>query len=391
MVDNLPLLMRQARQYVMQKSYHEAVEAYQTILQCEGMQKSIDMWLRLAWCYEQVESWDDALAMYEHVIVMYQQNNEETEAKALETKLQSIHAHTHSELENHSDLSVNESDEAMDFPELLLCLKRMGSELTLAEGSVLCKAGDLSDVLWLLEEGTLGVQLPDYLLDGEDVLSAADGLSVLVGELGFFTRQRRSAKVWTKDICRLYQIEMSDIDACPIASFRLALHELLKQYWMYPILSKHSIFERMNDIDRRSLCDLFEPVDVLSGVSLIHYDEDHDGAYLLQQGCLFFVYESEDGEKQVSSMFPGDMVHLGGLLHAYRANYEVRAATNVRLLHLSRKNIEAFIKSRPWMVDVLLRYSRRSAWCQVMRPDDAYLWMTNREIQHRRVTLNTDD
>ncbi|MDQ6990435.1 MAG: cyclic nucleotide-binding domain-containing protein [Mariprofundaceae bacterium] len=262
----------------------------------------------------------------------------------------------------------------------------MGKSFVMSEGDILCEAGDPSHMLWLLESGKLGVQLPEYLEDGEDELSATDELSVLVGELGFFTRQRRSAKVWAKEVCQIYQISFEMIDSCDDLAFQQAMQALLKHYWMYPILSKHAIFERINDVDRRALCDLFVPIDMAPGECLIHHGEDHDGAYLLQQGCLFFMYESETGKEHVSSMVPGDIVHLGGLLHAYHANYEVCTATAVRLLHISRQHMERFLKTRPWMVDVLLRYSRRPAWRQIMRPDDAYLWMTNREIKHRAVS-----
>jgi len=401
MDNELPVLIRQARQLLTKKSYHEAVATYQEIVQCEDMKHSKDMWLRLAWCYEQMEAWGDACAMYEHVADMYEQQDEADAAQALDAKVQDICAAWIPKdeiLESSEVLQVSEVLEetpepptAMDFPDLLNELKGIGDVLTLTTGEVLCEAGDPADFLWLLEDGVLGIQLPEYLEDGEDMLVAEDGVSVLLGELGLFTRQRRSARVRAKQTSRLFQIPISTIEACESAAFKLAMLDLLKHYWMYPILSKHSIFERMNDVDRRALCDLFTPICMPSGVRLIHYGEDHDGAYLLQQGCLFFICKSETGEKQVSSMFPGDMVHLGGLLHAYEANYEVRTATSVRLLHLSRHNIESFIKSRPWMVDILLRYSRRAAWRQVMHPDDAYLWMTNREIHQRRVSLSTDE
>jgi len=391
MHSKLPTLMRRARQLVMQQSYEEATTTYQTILQCDGMQDSMDIRLRLAWCYEQTEAWGDACAMYKHVIQLYQQQGNDVSAQALQEKIQGLHHRAETDAKaKHISPSLQQQT-ALDFPALLNRLKDMGDVRTLAAGEVLCEAGEPSTVMWLLEEGVLGVQLPDYLLDGEDILTATDELSVLVGELGFFTRQRRSAKVWAKQACRLVQISIQAMDSCQDIPFKLAMSELLKQYWMYPILSKHSIFERMNDIDRRALCDLFTPIDLPSGMSLIQHGEDHDGAYLLQQGCLFFVYASETGQQQLSSMFPGDMVHLGGLLNAYRADYEVRTATNVRLLHLSRHHINDFLKNRPWMVDVLLRYSRRAAWRQVMRPDDAYLWKTNREIHQRKVRLNHDD
>ena len=376
--------MRQARKSAMQEDYADAIRCYQQILQVDTVKENMDLQLRLAWCFEQNEQWQEARRAYARLFDQYEKRGEWEAARLLKPKLQQLQ-----DLQK-LPVEVAKHVETLSFPELLRVLKDMGSEFELDAGDVLCDAGDTSHVLWLLEEGILGVKMPDYPNDEPDDLCARDGVSVLVGELGLFTHQRRSARVWARNRCRLYAVPVQHIEALEDTAFQSGMYDLLKTYWIDPILSKHAIFERVNDVDRRYLSTFLKPLDMKPGATLVKPGEDHDGAYLLQRGCLFFVHEKVDTE-QVTSIYPGDLVHLSGLLHGYRGSYEIRVATEARLLYLSREDFDLFAMRRPWIIQALLHYSRRPAWLQVTHPDDAYLWMTDRQIRQRHVSLKGDE
>lgn len=77
---------------------------------------------------------------------------------------------------------------------------------------------------------------------------------------------------------------------------------------------------------------------------MIEAKEEHDGAYLLQMGCLFFLHDTaspiddeldDENGNLLSSVVPGDMIQMGGLLYGYQSPYRIVAATPVRLLRLS--------------------------------------------------------
>ena len=366
-------LMKQARRCVQEERYQDAIACYQQLLMHDGM-GSLDMYLRVAWCYEQEEAWGGALASYQQALQQYQDQGEDKSAQSLQKKIQHI-----------QNMYLKHPSSCMDRSTLLNTLRQMGEIMWLEEGSVLCEAGDVSDVLWILEAGELGVQLPEYLHDAPDCLIAKDGKPVLLGELGLFTHQRRSAKIWAVHASCLYRINIHTIEAHTDVRFQAAMHALLMDYWVYPLLSKHTLFERMNDVDRRELCQVFTPMDIPTGEYVLRTGEDHDGAYLLQQGCLFFIDKKAGEKPDVIAMNPGDMVHLGGLLRGYQAVYDVKTATPVRLLHLSRDDFAIFAEKRAWILKALVRQSRASVRAQLLHPDDAYLWMTDREIKPRRV------
>ncbi len=365
--------MQKARSLVQEERYLDAIACYQQILLHEPLD-ALDTHLRLAWCYEQQEMWGDALSFYQKVLAEYEKREEHSADQVLLQKMQAM-----------QKKYIQHHHQYMDRTELLTVFHDMGELIWLEEEEVLCDAGDVSDGLWILEAGALGVQLPEYLHDEPDMLIAKDGRPVLVGELGVFTRQRRTAKVWAAHSSCLYYVSLKSIEAYTDVRFQAAMYALLVDYWIYPLLSKHSLFERMNDIDRRELCQVFTPVSHQAGAYVLRDGENHDGAYLLQQGCLFFMDMQAEAQPDVIAMNPGDMVHLGGLLHGYHAVYDVKAATDVRLLHLSRDDFERFAKKRAWMLQALVRQTRASVRAQLLHPDDAYLWMSDREIKPRRV------
>jgi len=109
---------------------------------------------------------------------------------------------------------------------------------------------------------------------------------------------------------------------------------------------------------------------------------------------LFFLHDTanpiddeldDENGNLLSSVVPGDMIHMGGLLHGYQSPYRIVAATPVRLLRLSLEAFELFSLRRPWIVQAVVRYCRRPVHLQVMRPKDDYLWKSNRHIELRRI------
>jgi len=387
---NVHVLMRQARKAASKEEYEEARGLYQQLLDSDAMQGNLDVQLRLAWCYEHLGQIDEASNLYQGVIKQYKDDGELGAAEALQKSMDALFNPAEAEEE------VTEVQEvvALDKLELMQALQEMGQEIELQPGDMLCKAGDMPDTLWLLLLGTLTVHMPDYTEDEPDKLCAQVGEFVLVGELGVFTEQRRCASVYAEGLCRLCAIPAKSIRACKDLSFQAGMEWLLRKYWVDPVLAQHAIFERVNDVDRLRLSQSLDVVELEPGQCLIEAKEEHDGAYLLQMGCLFFLHDTdspiddelddEDGNL-LSSVVPGDMIHMGGLLHSYQSPYRVVAATPVRLLHLSREVFELFSLRRPWIVQAVLRYCRRPVHLQVMRPKDDYLWKSDRHIELRRI------
>lgn len=278
---------------------------------------------------------------------------------------------------------------AMDDHDLMQRLCAMGQPTLLRAGETLCRHGDVADGLWLLLEGKLSIHNPGYLEDS-CIEARADTL-VLVGENGLFTAQRRNADVTASCDSKLVAISILSIRqrSTEEPAFAEAMERLTRERWVEPVLSRHAVFERVNDIDRLRLAKTFQRMEISAGNILIHKGEDHDGAYLVLDGCLFVAFENnlEDAAAEtIASAHPGDLIHLGGLLHEYKSPYLVQAATPATLLYLSRHDFEPYTLQRPWIIQAILQYIRRPAHLQVMHPEDEYLWTTNRHIKLRRVS-----
>ena len=386
------VLMRQARKAANKEQYEEACGLYQQVLASDAMQDNFDIQLRLAWCYEHLGQADEACSLYQGVIQQYKDDGELGAAEALQKSVDALLAPVEV-LEEPVEEDIQEVI-ALDKVQLMEALQAMGENIELLPGDMLCDVGDMPDTLWLLMLGTLTVHMPDYTEDAPDKLCAQAGEFVLVGELGVFTEQRRYATVYAEGSCRLCAIPSKSIRACKDLAFQAGMERLLRKHWVDPVLAQHAIFERVNDVDRLRLSQSLEVVELEPGQCLIAAKEEHDGAYLLQMGCLFFLHDvdspiddeldDEDGNL-LTSVVPGDMVHMGGLLHGYQSPYRVVAATPVRLLHLSRDAFEFFALRRPWIVQAVVRYCRRPVHLQVMRPKDDYLWKSDRHIELRRI------
>jgi len=383
--------MRKARKAVTSNAYAEACECYEIILSHDGMENHLDMMLRYAWCLEHCGKISQACNVYSKVRQQYQDDGELEAAQSLQDNIDRLKL-GESALADEPDEPDNVN--ALDDASLMQCLKELGEIIELCEGDVLCRSGDFPNCLWLLETGKLSVHMLGYDNDPPDSLIAKDdGHLVLVGELGLFTQVRRSATLTASSPCKLWRISARSIEACHIDGFQAGMEQFLRKHWVYPLLSRHEIFERMNDIDRHRLSEKLEVVSIHPGDVLLEKDEEHAGAYLLQQGCLFCSPNDsqfgKDGDQHfdlLSSVLPGDIVNIGGLLRNHPSAIQVVAATPVRMLYLSCEVFEEFALRRPWIIQAVLRYANRPADAQIMRPDEGYLWKTDRQIKLRRVT-----
>lgn len=391
-MSDIPLskLLRQARKAASNEAYHEAGELYASIIKLPEMADDLDIRLRYAYCAEKTENLQQAIETYNEVIVIYHQSGEAGAAAALEQTVEGLK----NGLGEKEELQQEEPEEecevaALSDAELMRRLCEMGELISLSPGEMLCHEGDMPHTLWLMRSGSLTIHLPDY--DEPDSITVKDGHLTLIGEIGFFTSQRRVAAVEVAAAAELFAVNTTDILKCRESdpAFRGAMERLILERWAEPVLAHHTVFERINDIDRMRLMNSFKRITIGPGETLIEEGEEHNNTYMLQSGCLFFMhseehrdegFETHDGSMTVC-IFPGEMIHLGGLLKGYRSEYRVLTATPVKLLRLSQEDFEVFTMRRPWIAQAILRFSHRPAHLQIMRPEDDYLWKADRHVK----------
>jgi len=382
---NIPALLRKARKAAGAEDFATAKDLYAQVLAEKNDGDDLDIKLRYAWCLEHLGEMDECLAIYRDVVGRYRQQGESGAAEALEGTIREL------EKSRKKQEEKPVVEEPLVVPmaafEVMEQLAEMGKQRQLQAGEVLCHYNDAPNELWLLWAGKLRVELPDY--DEPFHIEATDNGWVVVGEIGFYTLQRRAATVVAEDPSTLYEVSAQLIRerAANDPSFAHAVESIMRDKWVEPVLTRHSVFERINDVDRRRLAHAFEPMTLNPGEILIEAGGEYDGAYMLRSGCMFFLhgdkaaddrFESSDGH--MLSVMPGEIVHLGGLLKGFKSPYRVVAATPVQLLYLPREKFEPFALRRPWIIPAILKLSRSPAQMQVLHPEDNYLWAADRTI-----------
>ncbi len=388
-------LIKQARQAIKNKDYSEACVLYRKLLEHEEARDNIDFRFRLAWCSEKAGYINDACALYEEIIAHYHQQGETGAAASLQAILDRLRRPK--EITSAVDFeALAKADRKRLMHQLLL----MGEERVLAKGKQLFNAGDVAKHLWILLEGSVRISWPEHEHDDRIVTVAAGEDPELFAEDSVFTLQRREYAVTGERISRLMAVAIDQITQLRQQSidFDIAMEHLMRERWVTPILSRHPIFQRVNDIDRVRISHLFEPVELQVGECLMRRNEEHQAAYLVQEGCLFLVHErvehdEEDEESEepddgalLASVLPGCFLHLGGLLRGYESSCRVVAITPVRLLRLTQQTFESISSRRPWMIQALLRLVRLPIAEQVMEPHEDDLWNTNNKIKLRKVS-----
>ncbi len=384
---NASRLIREARKATQRGDFDAAEAAYRQLREMPQFRNDVDISLRLAWCAERTGDYSEALTAYEAVLREYQEQDDEGAARVVEGLIEQIRLH----LED-ADVETDAPSTLEDAPgdaEVLRRLMTAGRQRYLADGETLCREGDPSRQVWLLLEGRIEVMAPGW--QDTSVLTGRHDAPYILGELGYFTGQRRAATLVARSYVEVVEIDVRDIRAMCAHSPRLAMgvERMFRERLVERVLSRHAIFERVNDVDRRKLALAFDYREMGPGEVLIEAGREHDGTYLVQSGCLLLT--PVDGESPGASgitepigVLPGEMVHVGGLLRGYVPRYRVMTATPVRLLHLSRERFDPFTLRRPWIVQAVLQQSRKPPHLQVMRPDEDYLWHVR-----RRVTLET--
>ncbi|MDQ6954638.1 MAG: cyclic nucleotide-binding domain-containing protein [Mariprofundaceae bacterium] len=383
----MQILMRQARKAACKEQYQEACSLYQQIITADAMKDNLDIKLRLAWSHERLGNIKEACELYLQVIHQYTISGEEGAARALQKSIDALQTPIKENIKT-PDIK------ALDDAEMMVVLQQMGSDIQLLPSDILYREGDIPDTVWMLKQGSLSIHMTSYN-DCDDIEErhAQQGALVLIGELSLFTGQRRYATVRAESLCRLCGITIQRINAHKDLAFQAGMKRLLCQLWVDPTLAQHDIFERMNDVDRLYLSQSLEAIELEAGQCLMQAGEEHDGAYLVQTGCLFYLHDAnyshedelEDGSL-LTSVVSGDMVNLGGLLHGYQSECRIVAATPSRLLRLSKEMFELFALRRPWIIQAVLRYCRRPSHLQALQPAEDYLWKHNKHVELRRVT-----
>ncbi|HKI60915.1 MAG TPA: cyclic nucleotide-binding domain-containing protein [Mariprofundaceae bacterium] len=371
-------IFRQARAASAANDFETARRLYAQMWQSPIWRRDREVQLHYAYSCERTGDYTEAMDAYKSLMEHYNSSPDEEAALVEESMVRMREMMAESE----QDMSARVVDSVRDESEARLIghLFDHAYERNFAAGEKLCSLGDPAGHMWLLVSGEV-----DVLVPGESVraISGSEKRPCMLGELAYFTGMRRAATLCCATDVLLLELPYERIETLlsEDETLRPMLEHLFRHRLVLRILSQHDLFKLFNDVDRRRVTMCFENTAMHAGQILIEQGVEDPNAFLVQSGTMLLIKRKGDGsEELLSSMHPGDMFHLGGLLRGFASPYRVVAGTPTRLLRMPRHRFEPFMQARPWLIKSILKLSRMSSERQILHPEAKNLWATNRYI-----------
>jgi len=361
--------------------YEKAYKLFGVLWESEFWKEDIDVLKHYANASEQVGDHSRALMIYTKLMQIMTLNPADVAGSLVQssmTRLTSMlkDGKVEGEIEGHTLDMDYDSDEAS----LVDNLFKYASEISLPRGSTICETEDIANHMWLLVEGHVDVLVSNITAT---TLFGSRNNPCLMGEVAYFTGMRRSATLKCVSEVRLLELSFNDILDLVSKDEKIQplLDHLFRSRLGYHLLSQHDIFKKLDEHERKSVALSFKHTSYLPSKILVEQGLPRNNAFLVQSGTLLMLKKEEGGEFElISSMHPGDIFHLGGLLKDFKAPYRVVTGTPCRLLRLKAETFEPVMKKHPWLIKDVLSRSREEAERQILHPEQENLWAANRYI-----------
>ena len=239
-------------------------------------------------------------------------------------------------------------------------LERAGSlllEQQLAPGTVLGREGGYGDKLFLVIEGSLGLQIsntegaePQYL--------AAVSPGEITGELALLTGYPRAATIFTKEqsvvaelsradfelLCREYPEEMASV----VGWMRGRMHS----YQVRAAMNESSLLKDVPEAVKSEIETGFQWKELHSGETLFRQEDIGDALYLIVSGRIQLVRENDAAdmarsERILKELGPGEMFGEMALLTGKARSATAYAIRDTQLVYLDRQSFDRIVSSYP--------------------------------------------
>ncbi|MDQ6981330.1 MAG: cyclic nucleotide-binding domain-containing protein [Ghiorsea sp.] len=361
--------------------YEKAYRLFGELWESEFWSEDRDVLLHYANASEHVGDHTRALNIYTKLMESMTLNPSDTTGTLIQASMSRLNELVHdgsveSEIEGHNLDVAYDEEEARLVDELF----KYATELSLPAGTTICESEDIANHMWLLVDGQVDVLIANI---NTTTLTGSRTHPCLMGEVAYFTGMRRAATLKCASDVKLLELSFNDIVDLESKdpNVQPLLDHVFRSRLGYHLLSQHDIFKKLDDDERKEVALCMRHTSYLPSKILVEQGLPRDNAFMVQSGTLLMLKKGEDGNFElISSMHPGDIFHLGGLLVGFRAPYRVVTGTPCRLLRLKAELFEPMMKKHPWLIKDILAHSREEAERQILHPEKENLWAANRYI-----------
>ncbi|MDX8387040.1 MAG: cyclic nucleotide-binding domain-containing protein [Ghiorsea sp.] len=361
--------------------FQKAYKLFGKLWESEFWSEDRDVLLHYANACEQVGDHTRALNIYTKLMESMTLNPSDVTGTLIQASMSRLNDMVHDgsvegKIEG-NNLDVEYDDEARLVDELF----KYATELTLPAGTYICEAEDIANHMWLLMDGEVEVLISNISTAN---LKGRRDSPCLMGEVAYFTGMRRAASLRCSTEVRLMELSFNDIVDAESKDPKITplLDHVFRSRLGFHLLSQHEIFKKLDDDVRKRVALSMKHTSYLPSKILVEQGLPRDNAFMVQSGTLLMLKKAEDGTFElISSMHPGDIFHLGGLLKGFHAPYRVVTGTPCRLLRLKSEAFEPVMRMHPWLIKDILSHSREEAERQILHPEKENLWAANRYIK----------
>jgi lysophospholipid hydrolase len=255
--------------------------------------------------------------------------------------------------------TIRESYLLKNLPEdSLLELAQEISQVVLDKDEALFNLGDPSDSIYFLASGQLDVVGQDK--KGSQIVYATLEAGSVVGEMGYFTGQHRTATIISKVSSTLVKVPDSGmrrlIDNYPDAMERVGdvIRHRLEENELYKILPK-----LLGNLDAKTFRDIYERVvwvHLDRGEYLMKQGDPPDSMFILVRGRLRATVITEDGSQiTVGEITPGESIGEMAMFTHENRTASVDAVRGSSLVRFSRDDFDWITKTYPRIVQEITK------------------------------------
>jgi predicted acylesterase/phospholipase RssA/CRP-like cAMP-binding protein len=223
--------------------------------------------------------------------------------------------------------------------------------ISLSQGEILFKQGDLGNCVYILQKGNLGVRL--QFADGKELdIGKEDEPGTSVGEMSIVTGRKRAVTVYALSKSELIRLSKEGFDKLT-ERYPQILADITKTMaprWQRVQLAR-VLRELLGAIDTDALLELQEKLEwqqLSHGEVLFYQGDPGDAAYIVVNGRLRISVSLPDGRKRVvDESGPGDIVGEFALLTSDVRSATVKAIRETDLVKLTPSLFTSLIKRYP--------------------------------------------